>query len=81
METTLSVVITLAYDDATRRNYTFSGVAEEEIADVKDRILAINANMPANFRSTFVSEGGTQVKMIAAGKIITLEEEVIYNAG
>lgn len=80
MESELSLVMTLAYEDATRRNYTFGGVEPEEAGEIKDRILAINADMPANFKSTFVSDGGAQCKMIAGGKLIYTEETVIYSA-
>lgn len=80
-ETTLNLVITLAYEDATRRNYTFGGVSESEAPNFKDRILAINADMPINFKKTFVSDSGAQCKMISAAKYVRIEEEVIYRAG
>lgn len=80
MEETYSVILTLAYEDATRRNYTFNGVEPEEFGEIKDRILAINADMPANFKSTFVSDDGAQCKMISAGKFLVVREEVIYSA-
>lgn len=81
MEQTINVQITLAFQDSTSRTYTFSGVEEEAVPDVKDKILAINANMPEAFKRTFVSNAGAQCVMISAGKIISIEEEVIYNAG
>ncbi len=81
MEHTTSVILTLAFQDSTSRNYTFSGVDDAVIGDVKDKVLAINANVPANFRTTFVSNDGAQCVMIAAARIVVTEEEVIYNAG
>lgn len=81
MDTEYNVAITLAYQDAEKRTYTFSGVDPSELGEVKDRIIAINTNMPANFSQTFVSNGGASCVMIASAKIIVIEEEVIYNAG
>lgn len=79
-EETITVQITLAFRDSTSRTYAFSGVDAEAVADVKDKIKAINANMPATFSRTFVSNGGAECVMIAAGKIIDVTEEVIYSA-
>lgn len=80
-ETTINVAITLAFQDSTSRTYTFSGVEEEAVSDVKDKVLAINANMSDAFKTTFVSNGGSQCVMISAAKIISITEEVIYSAG
>jgi len=80
-ETTINVAITLAFQDSTSRTYTFSGVEEEAVPDVKDKVLALNANMPDYFKRTFVSNAGASCVMISATKIISITEEVIYNAG
>lgn len=80
-ETTINVAITLAFQDSTSRTYTFSGVEEEAVSDVKDKVLAINANMSDAFKTTFVSNSGSQCVMISAAKIISITEEVIYSAG
>ncbi len=80
MEQTINVVLTLAFQDSTSRNYTFSGVDETATPDVKDKVLAINANMPENFARTFVSNNGARCVMIADAKIVTIREEVIYSA-
>ena len=80
METTIKVQLTLVYSDATTRNLTFNGVEEEAIPDVKEKVQAINANMPAVVAATFVSANGAPVTMIRSAKIITTQEEVIYRA-
>ncbi len=84
MATTRSVKITLVYDDATSRVYTFNGVDSMYLPDVKDHIIDINASLEAgtanNFKTTFVSNNGSPCKMISKGQIISLEQEVIYNA-
>lgn len=76
-----SVIITLAFKDSTSRNYTFSGVEEEAVGDVKEKVQAINAAMPETFSRTFVSNDGAECVMISAARIVTTEEEVIYSAG
>ena len=85
MATTYSVKVTLAYEDATSRNYTFNGVDNMYLPDVKDKVIAINESLEAgtanNFKNTFVSNNGATVKMISKAQIITLQQEVIYSAG
>ena len=79
---TTNVVITLLYNDGDTRNITFENVASADLPDVKDKILAINANANneyANFYQTFVSNDGEAVVKIESCKIISVEEEVIYS--
>lgn len=78
---TVQVVLTLAFRDATDRKFTFNGVDQSVLSDVKDKVLAINANMPEYFAKTFVSDNGAECIMISGAQIITTEEEVIYSAG
>lgn len=80
MATTRQVVLTLAFRDATNRNFKFNGVEQSVLSSVKDKIKAINADMPPYFAHTFVSDIGAECIMISAAEIITTEEEVIYNA-
>ena len=80
METTIKVALTLVYADATTRTLTFNGVHEEAIPDVKDKILALNASMPAAVATTFVSKTGAQTTMIRDAKIIVISQEEIYHA-
>ena len=81
MATTHQAVLTLAFKDATDRKFKFNGVDESAISSIKDKVLAINADMPEYFAKTFVSDTGADCIMISAAEVITTEEEVIYNAG
>ena len=79
---TNNVVVTLLYDDDSTRNITFEGVASSVLADVKDKIREINANVNnefANFYQTFVSDDSEAVVKIESCKIVSIEEEVIYS--
>lgn len=79
--TVKSVKIKLAFQDASTRIYTFNDVDENLVpAEVKEKVRAINANMPASFAVTFVSAGGAQCVMISEVQIIDKSEEVIYSA-
>lgn len=84
MATTTSARITLVYEDATSKNYTFNGVDEMMIGGVKDKVIAINQSLTAgtanDFANTFVSANGQPCKLISDARIITIEQEVIYNA-
>ncbi len=82
MEETTSVTITLAFADATSRNFKFNGVdrTSEAYNLMKSKVMTINANMPAAFASTFVSDSGAQCIMISGLKSVTTQEEVIYSA-
>lgn len=80
METTISVVITLAFADATTRNFRFNGVDASLEGDIPDKVKAINANMPASFKTTFVSANGAECTMISKAQWLETTEEVIYSA-
>lgn len=77
-----SVTITLAFEDATSRNFKFNGVDKESgvYYDMGDKVKAINANMPEAFANTFVSQNGAKCIMISGLKSVTTSEEVIYSA-
>lgn len=81
METTHAVILTIAFADATDRSFKFNGVDQEQFQYVADRVRAINANIPANFKTTFVSANGAEATMISKAQWIETTEEVIYNAG
>ena len=77
-----NVTVTLLYDDDSTRNYTFENVAAVDLPNVKDVVLAINKNQNsqyAAFSSTFISNEGASVASIDAAKIVSIEEEVLYN--
>lgn len=80
MDSTLSLQLTLAFGDSTSRNFKFTGIDQITPATLRNRIKAINANVPANFANTFVSDTGAQCVMISSATVINVEEEVIYNA-
>ena len=84
METTISVQLKFAYSDATNRTIKFTGVNEDYLPDVKDKVKAINDGLEAGtlpaFAQTFVSKIGAPVTMISEAKIIQTTEEVIYSA-
>lgn len=77
-EPVMSVRIGLLYQDGTTRNYTFEGVADSVLPDVKDKVKAINANSEDNFHKTFVSNDGSPVLRIGSAQITSTEEEIIY---
>ena len=79
---TNNVVVTLLYDDDSKRNITFEDVATDDLPNIKAKIQAINANANneyANFYQTFVSDDGEPVTKIESCKIVMIEEDVIYS--
>lgn len=77
-----NVIVTLLYEDGSTRNYTFEDVADSDLNRIKAKIKAINENSNdeyANFYKTFISEDGNAVIEINSCKIISYQEEVIYN--
>ena len=79
---TNNVIVTLLFDDDSTRNITFEGVDSSVLADVKDKVIAINENANneyANFYATFVSDDGEPVVKIESCKLVSTEEEVIYS--
>ena len=77
-----NVIITLLYEDDSTRKYTFENVATADLPSVKAKILAINENANneyANFYQTFVSKDGEAFTRIESAKIVSIDEEVIYN--
>lgn len=83
MATTISAVLTMAYDDGTTRNYTFDGITDAAAAALKARVLAFNTTLADNtqnaaYRETFISDDGQPVKEISKAKYTATEEQVIY---
>lgn len=83
MSTTTNLKVTIAYLDATSRNYTIQNVASDiDPDDVKAQITAFNQaaeQTGSNVQQTFVSDNGARITTISGAEIITIEEEVIYN--
>lgn len=80
MARTISATLTLAFRDATDRNFKFNGVDISNVADIKNKVLAINANMPDYFAQTFVSDSGSPCIMISKAQYTITDEEVVYSA-
>ena len=82
MSSSNNVVVTLLFEDDSTRNYTFEGVADEDLLNVRAKINAINANANneyANFYQTFVSNDGEAFTKISNCKIVAIDEEVVYS--
>ena len=72
----------MLFDDDSTRNITFEGVDSSVLADVKDKVIAINENANneyENFYATFVSDDGEPVVKIESCKLVSTQEEVIYS--
>lgn len=84
MATTRNLKITLVYDDATKRSYTFNGIDGQGAMGAKFKIIALNESLKAgtatSFANTFVSNNGAPCIMINEAKVILTEQEVIYSA-
>lgn len=77
-----NVTVTLLYADSSTRNYTFEDVADEDLRNVKSVVKTINKNennQYASFYATFISPDGAAVSKIDAARILSVEEEVLYN--
>ena len=77
-----SVVVSLLYSDNSTRNYTFENVADANLLAIKAAIVAVNKNdndQYAAFYSTFISTDGAPVTRIDSAKIISTQEEVLFD--
>lgn len=79
MSTKTNAMITLNYEDNSTRNVTFKDIDVSEMQYMADRVKAINNNMSANFRGTFISDNGAAVTSIGKAQVIRTTEEVIYS--
>lgn len=79
MSTKTNAMLTLNYEDNSTRNITFKDIDVSEMQYIADRVKAINANMSANFRGTFISDNGAVVRSIGKAQVIRTTEEVIYS--
>lgn len=78
-----TLTLVFQYADSSTRNYVMEDVPQSAVGNIKNTILAINANENgtyAAFYATFVSSNGSAVSSILnTTKLVTVEEEVIYN--
>jgi len=72
-------MLTFNYEDNSTRNVTFKDIDVSEMQYMADRVKAINNNMSANFRGTFISDNGAAVRSISKAQVIRTTEEVIYS--
>jgi len=79
MSTKTNAMLTLNYEDNSTRNVTFKDIDVSEMQYMADRVKAINNNMSANFRGTFISDNGAAVRSISKAQVIRTTEEVIYS--
>lgn len=83
MATTNSIVLGFEYEDGATRNYTFTGMNNSALEDLKRKVLALNTTISdqtagAPYKETFISDDGAPVTKIAKAKYIVTEEQVIY---
>lgn len=85
MATTNSIGLTFEYEDATTRNYTFTGMNDSALQALKTRVRNLNATLAdsvqgAAYHETFISDDGAPVKRVSKAKYTITEEQVIYRA-
>lgn len=57
MSVSNSVTLTMAYKDTDfKRKYKLDGIAIADLANVKAKVLAYNANIPAEDKQIFISD-------------------------
>ena len=83
MSTTVNEAqITMAFDDGTEKTFALPSIPAGALQYVKPRVQAINggtATNVADFRQTFVSNGGASFVSISAARVIVTTEEVLYS--
>lgn len=80
---TNSIGLTFEYEDNTTRNYTFTGMDNAALENLKDRVIGLNATLAdsvqgAAYHETFISDDGAPVKKVSKAKYTITEEQVIY---
>lgn len=78
--TTYNANITVGFLDATARTYTFKDITEDAYEQAGNKARALNANIPASFKQTFVSNSGAEATQISKVTLEERTEEVIYSA-
>lgn len=80
---TNAVGLTFEYEDKATRNYTFTGMTNTALANLKAQVLQFNATVAdsvagAAYKETFVSDEGSPISKISKAKYTVTEEQVIY---
>lgn len=83
MATTNAIGLTFEYADGTTRNYTFTGMANSALENLKSNVLTLNTTLAdsvagAAYHETFISNDGAPVAKISKAKYTVTEEQVIY---
>ena len=81
MALTYEIKLTAVFGDYTTRTYSFNTTDVSVLANVKPRIIALNANVPNYVKETFISDSGEQFARISAASITAKEEEIVYGHG
>lgn len=82
MSTQSNVTVVLGFADSSEKSFTIEDVPDEAVGDIRDIVLAINLNANGEynpFYQTFLSNGGASFSSITAAKLVSVEEEVVYN--
>ena len=80
MSTQSNVTVVLGFADSSEKS--IEDVPDEAVGDIRDIVLAINLNANGEynpFYQTFLSNGGASFSSITAAKLVSVEEEVVYN--
>lgn len=80
---TNTIGLTFEYDDNNTRNYTFTGMDNAALMNLKARVIELNATLAdsvagAAYHETFISDDGAPVKKVSKAKYSVMEEQVIY---
>ena len=70
--------VTLGYEDSEqKRTYSYGGISTSELPNIESRIMAYNANVPAQDKLVFVSDEGDNMTSIVAAKVEQITETYI----
>ena len=69
-EVTNNVYLTLGYEDTDfEREYKFSNVSNAALSSIASKVMAYNANVPAQDKQVFVSDDGDNMTSIVSAKV------------
>ena len=72
------IVLSLGYENSTQvRQYSYGGVSTADLPNVEARIMAYNANIPANDKLVFVDDNGNHMSSIVSAKVEQITETYI----
>ncbi len=77
-----NVGLTLSFADLSSRTITIEDVPAQNLMQIKSKVKAVNANVDGAYNAlyqSFVSNDGDNFVSISSAKIVSIEEDVIYN--